>query len=181
LGVDLSEDMLKVARDRAWASGVTVALVKANLVDLGGLAAGSFDYAACLFSTLGMISGSGNRRRVVAHAYRLLRPGGKLVLHVHNRWFSLWDRQGRRWLVRDLCRAALGKEDAGARPMPAHQGIAGLALHHFTRSEVIRLLRDVGFRIVEVGPVSLRDDCRLPCPWWLGRFRAYGYLLAAQR
>jgi SAM-dependent methyltransferase len=181
LGVDLSEGMLKAARDRASAACVAVALAKANLVELGGVAAGAFDWAACLFSTLGMITGKGNRRQFLGHVRRLLRPGGKFVLHVHNYWFNFRDRQGRRWLARDLIRSAFGGDHGGDRPMPAHHGIGGLALHHFSRREAVGLLRNAGFRVLEVVPVSLREDGRLVRPWWLGRLRTYGYLLAAQR
>ena len=67
LGVDLSEEMLEVAREKATAAGQSIPLVKANLVDLDGIASATFDYAACLFSTLGMISGSAARRRFQAH------------------------------------------------------------------------------------------------------------------
>jgi len=65
--------------------------------------------------------------------------------------------------------------------MPTHQGIAGLTLHLFTRREIVRLLRSVGFRIVEVKPISLRADGKLLRPFWFGRLRAYGYLLAAMK
>jgi hypothetical protein len=65
--------------------------------------------------------------------------------------------------------------------MPAHQGIAGLALHHFTRREVERLLTQTGFQLVEVRPFSLRTDGELPWPRWFTRLRAYGYLMAAKR
>ena len=64
--------------------------------------------------------------------------------------------------------------------MPVHQGIAGLTLHLFTRREAVRLLREAGFQLVEVHPVGLTGDGRLPYPWWFGRLRAYGYLLAAR-
>jgi SAM-dependent methyltransferase len=181
LGVDLSEEMLTVAGAKAVAAGVEVHRLKANLVELDCLCDGSFDWAACLFSTLGMIAGSAERRRVVEHVRRLLRPGGKLILHVHNRWFNAWDPEGRRWLVRDGLSAAAGRAEGGDRPMPAHQGIAGLALHHFTRREAVRLLTGAGFRVLEVQPVSLRPDGRLSYTWWFGRLRAYGYLLAAER
>ena len=181
LGVDLSEEMLKVAAAKAAAAGVRVQLLKANLVELSGLADRSFDYAACLFSTLGMVMGTAERRRVVAHAHRLLRPGGKFLLHVHNRWFNFWNAPGRRWLARDGVRALLRRESAGDRLMPVHQGVSGLTLHLFTRREAVRLLAHAGFRIVEVLPLSLRPDARLPWPWWFGRLRAYGYLLTAAR
>jgi SAM-dependent methyltransferase len=181
VAVDLSEEMLRVVGEKAAAAGVTVERVQANLVELDGLRDEAFDYAACLFSTLGMVTGPRERRRVIAHAYRLLRPGGRFVLHVHNRWFSFWDVQGRRWLVADLLRSLLGKPGAGDRPMPVHQGIAGLSLHHFTRREAMRLLRGAGFRVPEMRPVSLRDDSQLPWPWWFGWLRTYGYLIAAER
>jgi SAM-dependent methyltransferase len=181
LGVDLSAEMLTVAREKAAASGVAVDLLRANLTELGALASESFDLAACLFSTLGMVMGKDNRRRVVEHVYRLLRPGGQFVLHVHNRWFNAWDRGGRAWLLKDGLQRLFGQAEGGDRVMPVHQGIAGLTLHLFSRREAVRLLRSVGFRVVEVRPVGLRPDGRLPWPGWFGWLRAYGYLLAAEK
>jgi SAM-dependent methyltransferase len=181
LGVDLSEEMLRVAGAKAAAAGASVQRLKANIVELDGLRDGTFDYAACLFSTLGMVTGAAERRRAIGHVFRLLRPGGRFVLHVHNRWFNFWDPQGRRWLARDVLRSVAAKAGAGDRTMPVHQGIAGLSLHLFTRREAVVLLRAAGFRPVEVRPISLRDDGRLPWPWWFGWLRAYGYLIAAER
>jgi ubiquinone/menaquinone biosynthesis C-methylase UbiE len=181
VGVDLSPEMLAVAREKAAAAGVAVDLLQANLTELDALPDQSFDCAACLFSTLGMVMGGDNRRRVVARAYRLLKPGGRLVLHVHNRWFNAWDRQGLAWLLKDGLRRLLGRVEGGDRVMPVHQGIAGLTLHLFTRREAVRLLQSAGFRLLEARPISLRPDGRLRFPWWFGWLRAYGYLLAAER
>jgi SAM-dependent methyltransferase len=181
LGVDLSAEMLEVAAGKARQAGVAVHLLRANLTSLEALATGSFAGAACLFSTLGMVRGADMRRRVVAQVHRLLRPGGRFVLHVHNRWFNFWDPVGRRWLVMDLLRQVMGEAPGGDRVMPTHQGIAGLTLHLFTRREIERLLQEEGFRIVEVQPVGLRADGRLRWPVVLGWLRAYGYLIAAER
>jgi SAM-dependent methyltransferase len=181
LGVDLSEEMLAVAGAKAAAAGKPRRRLRANLVELDCLRDGSFDWAACLFSTLGMVAGRAERRRVVEHVYRLLRPGGRFVLHVHNRWFNLYDPHGRRWLFRDGLRALLRRGVGGDRDMPPHQGLAGLTLHLFTRREAVGLLREVGFRLREVRPISLRPDGRLRAAWCLGGLRAYGYLLAAER
>jgi SAM-dependent methyltransferase len=180
LGVDLSAEMLKLAA-RATAAETRVQLLQANVVELDCLADGSFDYAVCLFSTLGMVSGANERQQVLRHAHRLLRASGKLVLHVHNRWFNVWDRSGRRWLLKDLLRSLFSSKASGDRPMSPREGSAGLALHHFTRREVLRLLRHAGFRILEVQPVSLRPGGRLRFRIGLGVLRAYGYLIAAQR
>lgn len=181
LGVDLSMEMLRMARGKAEAAGVSVHLLQANLVELGCLDEASFDYAACLFSTLGMIQGQASRRRMVAQVQRLLRPGGTVILHVHNRWFPIWIPQGRRWLVGNAWESLRGRERAGDKHMPPHQGLAELTMHLFTRREILRLVREVGFEVVEVMPLSLRADGRLPMPWWFGGLRAYGYLVAARK
>lgn len=181
LGVDLSADMLRVAGEKAAAAGVVIHRLQANIVELDGLQDATFDGAACLFSTLGMVAGPAARRRAVEQVYRLLRPGGRFVLHVHNRWFNLWDRAGRRWLLRDLMAAVRRRSDLGDRLMPPHQGVGGLTLHLFTRREAVRLLRQAGFRVREVSPIGLRPDGRLPAAWCLSGLRAYGYLLAAEK
>jgi SAM-dependent methyltransferase len=87
VGVDLSDEMLSQARANATAAGVSVEWRNANLVDLADLPDAGFDYAACLFSTLGMVRGAENRAKVLGSAFRVLKPGGRFVLHVHNRWF----------------------------------------------------------------------------------------------
>jgi SAM-dependent methyltransferase len=181
LGVDLSDEMLAVAREKAAGASLPVALLRANLAELDSVGEATFDYAACLFSTLGMVAGADVRRRVVEHALRVLRPGGRFVLHVHNRWFYALDPAGRRWLLQNLLAAAVGRATAGDRTMPVHQGVAGLTLHLFTRGEAVRLLRDVGFRAVAVKAVGLREGGELRWPGLFGRLRAYGYLLAAEK
>lgn len=179
LGVDLSAPMLQVAAAKARQAGLSVLLLQANLTQLECLADRSFDCAACLFSTLGMIRGQAMRQQFVEHVHRLVRPGGCFIVHVHNRWFNLWNGPGRGWLLSNHLRSWLGREERGDRTMPVHQGIAGLTLHLFTRSEVICLLKRARFRIREVQPISLRPDGRVPAYPLLGCLRAYGYLIVA--
>ena len=181
IGVDLSPEMLSVLGEKAAALHVNIPRVCANLVELGMFADQSFDYAACLFSTLGLIVGAEARRRVVAHAHRLLRPGGVFVVHVHNRWFNFGTAHGRGLLAREMFASWIGRGASGDYEMPPHQGVGPLTMHLFTRREIARLLRSSGFEIVEIRPLSLRADGRLPCPWWFGRLRSYGYLIAARK
>jgi SAM-dependent methyltransferase len=169
--------MLAIVGEKAAAAGVEVSRLLANLVDLHAIADASFDYAACLFQTLGLVDGRRSRRRAVEHTYRVLRPGGVFVLHVHNRWFNAWTRHGRRLLAGDLWNSLLGRQAAGDYRMPAHQGLGPMPMHLFTRREVERLLRGVGFEIVEVRSIAVDGTSSR----WLSRLRAYGYLIAARR
>jgi SAM-dependent methyltransferase len=178
VGVDLSDEMLARAKDNLHASGVTataryaVRYVAANLVDLAELPDAGFDYAACLFSTLGMVRGAENRAKVAANAFRLLKPGGRFVLHVHNRWFGGlgWGRAAGQFV-----RTVLGRPDAGDITMSQVYGGAPLTLHHFTRWGAVRLLAGAGFAVKEVRPIGVNGE-----PAWPA-VRAYGYLLLGER
>jgi SAM-dependent methyltransferase len=181
LAVDLSAEMLKIAGAKADRAGVCIDRLQANLVELDGIADASFDYAACLFSTLGMIADGDSRRRFLGHVRRILRPGGVFVVHVHNRWFHLATRAGRRLLIRNFWDAARGRGTAGDFLMPPHQGLGAMVMHLFTRREMMRLLHETGFQAVEMRPLTLGADGRMTAPWCLGRLRAYGYLIAARR
>lgn len=179
VGVDLSPEMLKVFGAKAAAAGIAMPRLCANLVQLSCIDDATFDHAACLFGTLGMIAGAAARHAALAHIHRVLRPGGVFALHVHNRWFNVWTRPGRRLLVADVLGALLGRRPAGDYAMPPHAGLGSLTMHLFTRREAVRLLRATGFDVVAIRPVGTAGE--LPHPWWFGRLRSYGYLIAARK
>jgi SAM-dependent methyltransferase len=168
LGVDLSDAMLAVVREKAAREGLPIELRKANLVELDPLPAAGFDYAACLFSTLGMIRGRENRAKFLNHVRRILKPGGVFVLHAHNAGYRFGWGQGRRG------------DEPGDRTMPQHRGGAELTLHHYTRRELVGELAEAGFRVRDLMPVSTRADGRLPAAWLWPGVRAYGFLVAAE-
>ncbi len=162
VGVDLSDEMLKAARHRAIPNAE---FVNANLIDLKPFADHNFDCAACLFSTLGMIRGEENRLLALQSMLRVLKPGGRLVLHVHNRWCRTLGV--RRWFKSDFT-------------MPQAYGGAPLTIHHFTRVSITRLLKRVGFEVQTIKPISDSADWLLTVRWPQS-FRAYGYLIAADK
>jgi SAM-dependent methyltransferase len=167
LGVDLSDAMLDVVREKAERAGLSIERLQANLVEVDALSDASFDYAACLFSTLGMIRGRDHRARFLRHVRRIVKPGGVFVLHAHNAGYR-FGRVGNR-----------GPEP-GDRTMPQHRGGADLTLHHFSRRELVAELAAAGFWVREILPVSTRPDGRLPAKWLLPGLRAYGFLMAAE-
>ncbi len=179
LAVDLSEDMLREVQAKARHAQVTIPCLKANLVELGGIDDQSFDAAGCLFQTLGMIVGAEARQRVLEHAYRILRPGGTFVLHVHNRGFHLGTSAGRRQLALNAWRWLVGREALGDFMMPPHQGIGPMPMHVFSRGEIVKCMTRAGFSIVEIRPVGVAGN--LTKPWFLQKFRAYGFMIAAKK
>lgn len=165
VGVDLSTAMLAQARANATATGLAIEYREGNLVDLAGLPDGVFDAAACLFSTLGMIRGTENRRKAVQAAFRVVRPGGRFVLHVHNRWY-----RGLGWKRRlgQLWQALRKSPTAGDITMSQAYGGAPLTLHHFTKGEARTLLESTGFQVEVVESIRVQKD-------------VYGWLFACTR
>jgi hypothetical protein len=108
---------------------------------------------------------------VVANAFRLLKPGGRFVLHAHNRFF-----RGLGWkrVLGQRVKSLLGRADAGDITMPQAYGGAPLTLHHFTRHELVRMLQDAGFAVRE--EMAIGDDGKAA-----KGSRVYGWLILGER
>jgi SAM-dependent methyltransferase len=175
-GVDLSPEFLRIVGEKADAESLSVARVLANLIELDCFADGAFDYACCLFSTLGMIRGRERRRQALAHFRRILKPEGVLVVHVHNLWHNLRDGLGRGWLLRHLTVERFrGTVERGDKFFP-YRGIREMFLHLFTRGEFVAELRSAGFAVDELIPLDTARRHRLALPWFFGGLRANGWI-----
>jgi SAM-dependent methyltransferase len=178
--VDLSRAMLAVVGQKASDENVTLLRVQANLCHLDAFPDASFDYAISMFSTLGMIRGRASRRRALLEAARLLRPRGRIALHVHNLWLNLRDRQGRAWLLRQAWNAAFHGQEFGNRRMN-YRGIDGMTVHLYRWGELAREIRLAGLRIDEVLPLD-EVTSSLVSPSAVAKwFHAGGWIVFASR
>ncbi len=167
LAIDLSQHMLEVVRQKAAEESLDIRTLQANLVELGEVADQSIDYAMCLFSTLGMIRGRENRRQCLAHVRRMLKPGGKFVLHVHNFWFNLYDPGGPWWVLRSLLkRGECAELEVGDKFFP-YRGVPNFFLHVFRNSELRRDLASAGFKVRRWIPLEVARRHALRWPWLL--------------
>lgn len=181
LGIDLSDHMLRMVAEKANRENLRIHRIRANLVDLNFLRDSSFDYALCLFSTLGMIRGRENRKCVLDHVFRILKPGGLFVIHVHNYWFNLFDRLGRRWIVRNLIDSTFDRQIQRGDKFFDYRGVPKMFLHTFTRGEFVKDLRRSGFRIRELTPLNVPRTGRLAASWLAGSLRANGWVAVAAK
>ena len=181
LAVDLSPPMLEVVRQKAATEGLVVDRLLANLVQLDCLRGELADYVLCMFSTLGMIRGRENRRRVLQHIARILKPGGTLVLDVHNRWSNLWMPQGRGWLLKSLVTSPFKADVEAGDKFFAYQNVPQMFLHLYSRSELLADLRSAGLAVQEVIPLEARRRYALSHAWFLGRLRTNGWIVFCER
>jgi SAM-dependent methyltransferase len=199
LGIDLSDPMLREFQKRSQqntsdsttrqssTSSPTIPptarsdwALRANMVALDGIAAGVVDHAVCLFSTLGMIRSRRNRRLALGHIRRILRSGGSLFLHVHNRWAALRDHGGVTHLSTSWLRSLRDAEfDFGDR-VYGYRGLPNMFLHSYGRFELAADLRAAGFSVRRITPLAVSGDGPLPWGWLAGGIRAGGFMVWAE-
>lgn len=181
LAVDLSKTMLEKVRSQGMAEKLNIECLQANLVELGEIPTQSCADAVCLFSTLGMIRGSENRRKAVAEFHRILAPGGRLILHAHQFGWNLRQYGGAAWLAKHLVDSlALKKVELGDR-FATYRGVPNFYLHSFRKSELRQLLLRSGFEIETWRPLTGDGAGYLKWPWWLPALRTGGWLVSAIR
>ncbi len=201
-GVDISEEMLNVAKANADRLGLPIQWQQANLVDgLTIFADHSFDYAVCLFSTLGMVRGESARQQLLCQVRRILRPNGRFLLHVHNYWYYLgqlvrylrWSTVAKHLLFQNPSISPLTRENKGKHTgeykeryasgdfaMQQSYGGEPVTIHHFRRREIINTLNQSGFQIRKIIPIGIGASETLSFPSILSNLRAYGFLILAE-
>jgi len=180
LGVDLSPESLRCTQAAAGRAGVSVSLIRANLCDLACCPDAEFDNALLLFGTLGMVEGVENRRAVLSETARILKPGGRLIMHAHNVWSHAFHAAGRRWLLHDRWKALWGSATAGDTRRD-YRGIPGMYHHAFTLRELRALLRESGFLIRETVPITTDSRGGVTHPRWGSWFKAGSWMILATR
>jgi len=127
-----------------------------------------------------MIRGSENRRRAVAQARRILKPGGRFVLHVHNFWYNLRDPGGPWWVFKSLLRSVVVRDYEPGDKFFDYRQIPNMYLHVFRRREVCSLLQRAGFRVVEMIRLDPQRFRALRRPWFFGNLRANGWIVVCE-
>lgn len=176
IALDLSLPMLRVVGQKARARDIAVDRVLANLAQLECFADGAVDYCVLMFSTLGMIQGAATRQRVIEQARRIVKPGGKFAIHVHNRWYNIFDPEARWWLLGTQLgwgrRRGLERGDK----IFDYRGIPNMRLHLFSRRELMAMLTRAGFTIRELIRLDTERQQPLRQPWFFGDIRANGWI-----
>jgi ubiquinone/menaquinone biosynthesis C-methylase UbiE len=126
-GIDLSPGMLAVARDRAAALGLDADLRVGNAQALEFGA--TFDTVVCTISLCNIP----DDRAAIEEMYRVLKPGGRLVLLDHVASDRTWLRGGQR-LLEQVTRRTNGDYQT-RRPLPLVEA-RGFVVSHSERSRL---------------------------------------------
>lgn len=81
-GLDLSGDMLKIAKKRAQVAGFDLSFIQANMLDLS--AVGTFDYVTCYSDSICYMQDEIEVGDVFKQVYDHLKEGGVFIFDVHS-------------------------------------------------------------------------------------------------
>jgi SAM-dependent methyltransferase len=161
LNVDLSPQMLEVLRQKCQHQHLNECVL-ANLVELDFIAPNSVDLALCLFSSIGMIRGRRFRQKFLGGVVTALKQSAPLIVHVHNRYHSLWHPSGPAWLAATRMKSWLSKNWEFGDRVFVDLGLPKMFLHIYSRRELLQDLRAVGFHDIRLFPISVPGDALLP-------------------
>lgn len=180
-GLDLSAHFLNVARKKLRKHGYSSRLHQGDLLrppegmlPNGGL----FDGVILMFSVLGMVRGAQSRLQALKTLGGLLRPGGRLIAHVHNRQYGTNVVLEKLQRLRGIFPQAQGLEE-GDKILHNYRGIMDLYLHVFTRDELETLSMSAGLKVVRI--LNLTSERDGVCDSDVPAFRANGFILIAER
>ena len=183
VGVDIAENMVRHCQARFPGLEFCVA----DAADLSGFADASFDAVVFSFNGIDCLHPDEQRHRFVGHAARILRPGGRLILSVHNaRSIGILPiRQGRGWWhTARTVKWGLTENTRRLWSIPTSRAFwrgegyvfdpihGGMVMHMASRRRVTTEMGDHGFEVLEV--VGSNHPLRLPSivtSWWHYAFR----------
>ena len=156
-GLDLSEQLLDVAREAADAAGVAVEWHRADMRDIPAEWAGRFDYIINIFTAFGYFEDETENQRVLAGVARALKPGGRFLIESINRDGVMGRFRERGWRETDglLVCTEVSFDPIGGMASTVDQWDEDgerQELHHsvrlYTPTELAAMLRAAGLELV---------------------------------
>jgi SAM-dependent methyltransferase len=132
-----------------------------------------------MFSTLGLIRWHENRVAFLRDVRRLLQPGGRLVVHVHNRFSNFASVHKRLWLLKSYLLRPFRRMELGDT-VGEYRGIPNMFMHTFSPREFRGLLVEAGFTVERM--ILLNADRSGPLEGRLfTSLRSHGMIAVADR
>lgn len=181
VAIDMSQHMLEEAASKLKQLDNPHSCLRMNLVHMEGLRDHSIDVAVCLFSSFGMIKGHEYRQRALREIYRVLKPNGEFLLHVHNLWSSLRDPGGLRWLAASYLRSWYDRQWEWGDRIYVYRGLPKMFLHSFSSGRLKCDLHTAGFEVDEIRYLNIQSADYVKRPTVIGRWLAGGFFVAAKK
>src|SRR3989338_9548837 len=161
-GNDRNKHMVKLVRESLRNEGLKAKLLSNDVTSLEGIRDNCFDSVICMYSSLGCIPGSSNRRKAMQEFVRILKPGGVVVVHAHSPLDPLEKPTDILLMLKNqFWRPPAGLERGDWYYL--HGSSLGYSyIHEFRPKEFRGLFRSVGLKVVKEFYLNLKQDRIIP-------------------
>ena len=161
-GVDLSKEMLSLARTSAVEAGVSAEFLRADMRSLPDEISGEFDAVINMFSSFGYLESEDDDQRVLHQIAKVLKPGGKILMDLLNREWVVINNEPYEWRVHDDGTVVLEHRelhlDASINhityieiaPDGTRRELSDLKMRLYTLTEMIKMLDIAGLKTERV-------------------------------
>ncbi|MXZ02434.1 MAG: class I SAM-dependent methyltransferase [Chloroflexi bacterium] len=161
-GVDLSEEMLAIARSTADEAGAILTLHQADMRHLPDDLKNRFDAVINMFSSFGYLESEEDDQQVLHQIAKALKPGGKLLMDLLNREWVIINNQEFDWHQHEDGRVVLERRQLDLKnssntvtyteilPDGTRREMSDLQLRLYTLTELTKMLTKAGLTLQNV-------------------------------
>ena len=176
-GVDLSGEMLAIARSSADEIGLGIALQQADMRRLPDEFSGKFDAVINMFSSFGYLESEDDDQQVLHQIAKCLKPGGKLLMDLLNREWVIINNEETDWHRHDDGRIVLERRQLDLQTSTNHLTYTEI-LPDGTRKE----MSDLHMRLYSLTELTkMLATARLNLEHVYGGFRGEAYSVDTRR
>ena len=176
-GVDLSGEMLDIARSSADNACVELELIEADMRNLPHNFEKRFDIVINMFSSFGYLESEDDDQQVLYQIAKSLKPGGKLLLDLLNREWVIINNEEFDWHQHEDGRVVLERRQLDLRH----------SINHLTYTEILpdgtrRVMSDLYMRLYSLTELTkMLDAAGLKFERVYGGFRSEDYGVNTRR
>lgn len=161
-GVDLSEEMLAIARLTADEAGVPLTIRQADMRHLPDDLKDGFDAVINMFSSFGYLESEEDDQQVLHQISKVLKPGGKLLMDLLNREWVIINNEEYDWHQHDDGRIILEHRQLDLQASTNHltyteilpdgtrREMSDLHMRLYTLTELAKMLATAGLTLTNV-------------------------------
>ena len=161
-GVDLSAEMLDIARSEATVAGLALTLHQADMRHLPDEFANQFDAVINMFSSFGYLESEEDDQKVLHQIAKALKPGGKLMMDLLNREWVIINNEEFDWHQHDDGRVILERRQLNLQqsinhltyteilPDGTRREMSDLNMRLYTLTELTKMLNAAGLQFKSV-------------------------------
>ena len=174
-GNDLNPHMAVHAKKAAKHLGVKAKFTSLDATNLKGMKSNQFDVVIAMYSSIGTIPKSVNRQKAMDEFARVVKPGGMVILHAHNRLDTFLKPGFWNWVFQTYLWPEKGLETGDI--IIEYNGLDTMLNHYYSPAEFRRSFRKARLRVVEEHYMDY-EKRRFIKEWWR-KLKADGFIFVA--